>query len=383
MKPIHLSGFNTLTFLFSALAFLPSGYSGAEQIMDSADTLVVAERSAFDRVKNGYFLDALSAEQNALQTMENRLGPTHPALVPVLTDLATIDRYLARYAEAEAALQWARALREKALGAGDPRVGETCGQLAALYDDWGKWEDAEFWGEKSLASLEKQPIGAGPGLCEALNRLGRIELNRGQAGQARALFEKSLQLQEKGGTGPAPRIETLDFLAKIDEREKRLSDAESRLRQADEIAAKSFTDHSVEVADAKERLADFYRSQGRLEKARPLYRSALKIYRGFVGTYFGYTNLAYLQKLARAYQSAGDGKSALELLEKDLKVTQDTFGPGHPQTAVALLRLGTVEKNLGEDKAAEGHFKDALTVLKSFFPEGHPLILRAEALLKP
>lgn len=383
MKPTpFLSlGFNASFILFSALAFLPPGYSGSEQIMDSADTLVVAERSAFDRVKNGYFPDALSAEQNALQTMENRLGPTHPGLVPVLTDLATIDRYLARYAEAEAALQWALALREKALGSGDPRVGETCGQLAALYDDWGKWEDAEFWGKKALASLEKQPGVAGPILCETLNRLGRIELNRGQAGQARAFFEKSLQLQEKGGA--ASRIETLDFLARIDGMEKRFSDAESRLREAGEVAAKSFTDRSVEAADGIERLADFYRSQGRLEKARPLYQSALKIYQGFVGTYFGYSNLPYLQRLARAYQSVGDDKSALDLLEKGLKVTRDTFGPGHPHTAVALLRLGAVEKKLGEDKAAEGHFKEALALLKSFFPEGHPLVRRAETLLKP
>lgn len=370
-------GFKRLpVFLFSIFLAFPLPLF-AEQIMDTEDTLVVAQRSAFERVKNGYFSDAFSAEQEALRTLENRLGPTHPSLAGVLTDLATIDRYLARYPDAESALKWALALREKAYGPEDPGVGETCGQLSALDEAWGKYGEAEFWGQRALEIRQKQEGEASVDLCEATNQLGMVEFDLGKGEGAKALFEKSLQLQDKLPFDPILKTTTLNGLAKAQESLKRYSDAESSLQKAREAAQKAFAPDSVEVADSMERLADFYHSHNQGPKAVPLYSAALKIYQRFVGSYFGYSALPYVGRLAKAYESVGNDQSALDLWKEDLKSTHDIFGADNPRTALVSMRLARVEKKLGQDKEARENLKEALTALETILPKDHPLVREA------
>ena len=370
-RQVRLAGLILLIFSIA------EGQAYAEQIMDSEDTLLVAQRSAFERVKNGYFPDALSAEQEALRTAENRLGPTHPSLALILIDLATIDRYMAHYAEAESNLKWALALREKAYGPDDLSVGGICGQLSALDEDRGKNEEAEFWGKRALDIRQKATADVTIELCETTRHLAMVELNLGKAAESKDLLEKSLQLQDKLPANPDLRITTLNGLAKAQESLKHFSDAESYLQKAREIAQKAFAPDSIEVADSMENLADFYQSHNQSHKAAALYPAALKIYQRFVGSYYGYSTLPYLQKLALAYQSVGDNKSALDLWKEDLKTTQETFGADHPQTAKVFMSLAQVEKKLGQDKEARGHLKDALGALQSVFPKDHPLVRQA------
>ena len=189
------------TFLFFILFTFPLFPLGsrAEQTMDSGDALSVAESTAYDRCQKGKWEEALAAEQNALKIAESRYGPTHPSLAPLLAEVATLDRYLALYADAESNLQWALAIREKNYGMGSPLVAESFCDLASLYFDWGHWEEAEFFQRKAVALLDngtEEPENP-ENLGQALELLGQIEMELQKKDEALSLLKRSLEIAEK------------------------------------------------------------------------------------------------------------------------------------------------------------------------------------------
>ena len=138
-----------LGLFFIAIFF--TGFLHAEGPWDDQDFLVVSENTAYVKAADGEFSDALAAEKNALAAAQDRFGPTHPSLAPILTDLATLCRKMARFSEAESDLRWALALREKNLGLNDPLVAQSLDQLASLDSDLGRFEESEI--------LEKRAVG--------------------------------------------------------------------------------------------------------------------------------------------------------------------------------------------------------------------------------
>jgi tetratricopeptide (TPR) repeat protein len=137
----------------------------------------------------------------------------------------------------------------------------------------------------------------------------------------------------------------------------------------------------VEVADALEVLGNFYHSQAKPDKAQPLYESAFKIYKRFVGVNYTYPSVPYLIRMAKAFQSLGDDKSAGALMQKVLTTDKEVYGSSHPLVAIALMDLAGIEKKLGESKAAHNHFKEALEISSSIFSSDHPMVIKAKAQL--
>ncbi|HJT24343.1 MAG TPA: tetratricopeptide repeat protein, partial [bacterium] len=276
--------------------------------MDSEDALSIAQVTASDRCQKGKFGEALESEQNALKIAESRYGPTHSSLVPILANLAALDRHMALYPEAESNLKWALAIEERNFGPRDPRAANPLTQLASLYFDWGHWEDAEFFQKKALSLLEKTNGGAKDRLelAEAWELLGRIDLRLHKPEEALSLLKKSSETLEKDtAIRPERLLASWDFLAQAYQASSRPAGEQSCLEKSLRLAESRFKPNSVEVADARQHLADFYRSKKRETEAKPLYDSALKIYQGCVGSYFGYSSLPYIQKLAQAEETAG------------------------------------------------------------------------------
>jgi tetratricopeptide (TPR) repeat protein len=372
------------TWAFLALLLFTGTLSYAEQIIDTEDPLTVAQTTAYARLKSGYFPDALSAGQAALKMAEDRYGPTHPNIVPFLVDLATIDRYMARYADAETALKWGLAIQEKSFGPDDPQIAGTLCQLAALYADWGRWEDAEYFGKKSLSMLEAKDTSPFTGLIQALNQEGYLELERGNGAQAQELLEKSLQLQERDPKAdPSGIIQTLQSLSRACLFNKRFSEAKNSLDKIMDITKNHFAANSVQQADAFENLGDFYQSQNQADKAKNLFETALPIYQRFVGVYFGYSSLDYVRKLAKADESLGKNKEAEDLLQKNLQALKEVFGTSHPRVALGLVDLAEVEEALGQPSQAQEELKKALVMAQSFFGNSHPLVVKIQKQLNP
>jgi tetratricopeptide (TPR) repeat protein len=373
--------------LFIVLIFLLfHEYSFCEQTMDSADALSSAEYTASDRLKTGHYQEALQAERSALKIAQDRLGPTHPSLVPILENLATLDRYLALYPEAESHLQWALAIHEKSFGMEDPQLAPTLTQLASLYFDWGHWADAEFFQKKAVAILrdsgKKQETS--PEFQPALELLGKIELQLQKKDEALSILKENLGMVEKDSFSPPARlVRAWDLLAQAYQASSKASDEQACLEKALQAARGEFKPNAIEVADAMKKLADFDRSNNRVQDAESLYESALKINQGYVGSYFGYSSLSNVQKLAKLDESVGQWKEAEDLLQKALQASKETFGPNHPRVAVALLDLAEAQEGLGQKDAAHENLKQALEMAKSFYPDDYPLVTRIQKELQP
>src|SRR5579872_1332120 len=169
MKPnssIYKKSFHFALFFYLSLCTV--GMTRAERMMDSVDTFSVARNAAYMRIKDGDFAGALSAEEKALRSAEDRFGKLHPSIVPVLNDVAVIHRYLGHYAQAETDFKWGLAIREKTLGPDDPLVAESLSHLAALYDDWGRWQEGEFFAQRALTIREEQPVKSPRDISQAL-----------------------------------------------------------------------------------------------------------------------------------------------------------------------------------------------------------------------
>ena len=80
----------------------------------------------------------------------------------------------ARYDEAEPLYQWARAIREKALGPEHPDVAEILNNLAALYHAQGKYDEAELLYQRALAVREKGLGPEHPDVAGSMNNLAAL-----------------------------------------------------------------------------------------------------------------------------------------------------------------------------------------------------------------
>ena len=355
----------------------------AQEMMDSMDKLTVAKSASRARVLDGAFSDALSSEKAALQFAENRFGKTHPSLAPVLTDLATIYRYMADYPAAEKELRWALALREKNLKSNDPLLAESLCQLGGLYGDWGRWKESLFYETRAHSILGNSNNKSDTLLSQVLNQLGRAQAGLGDTSAAVSSYKESLEVSEKAKTrDPVLVIEALKALSVLSAGNKQFSEAQSCLEKALETSKKNYASDSVEVGDALESLGDFFHARQQLEKAQPLYQSAIQNYKRFVGVYFGYPTLPYLLRLSKAYETVGDDKSSEDLLGKGLDSARVSYGKNHPQVAVFAWRLGQVQIRLGKTKSGREHLLECQTILQSLFPADYPFLRDVEARLK-
>jgi|GEM_PF-1237800 len=394
-----------LFFFFTFFLFTPLF---AEQRMDSEDQLTVDRFTARERLKSGYITDGYKAELDALKVQEYRDGPIHPALVPILTDLATFNRYLARYADAESSLKWALAIREKAFGLNDLLVAQSQYQLSSLYLDWGHWEDAEFYAKHAVAILEQnlshgsmldawlpdfrrfiRSLNSKKGpkessteetkslpLWQAYRLMGQIELRLQKNKEALIFFRKSLETERKDpDITPAEHISTLDLMAENDVLLQQPAEAQACLEEALQTTKGNFKERSTEVADNSERLGLFFRSQKQEDKAKPHLDFARDIYRSCVGTYFGYASIPYVQKLAKADETQGRWDEAVDLLQKNLQSVRETYGVEHPRVAVGLLDLAEAQTGLGQAAPAQKNLKEALKIAQIFYRNDYPLVV--------
>jgi tetratricopeptide (TPR) repeat protein len=331
------------------------------QMMDTTDTLLAQKSSAYARAEMGLFREALVSAEAAVQTAQDRFGTTHPSVCPYLLNLASLQRTMARYQEAEGTLRWALALREKAFGPKHASVREVQGHLAALYDDLGRWEEADYFRGKAPDAL----------------RSSRISMGLGKPAQAEKAVTDFLKGTDKG-SDPARVLDGWSLLAKAQWAQKKAAESEKSLQKALGFAKEAFPGRSMEVGLALEDLGDLYRSMKQDGKAKSSYEEGLSILRLFVGVNFEYSALVPLENLSRAYQATGEHAQAKDLLEKALATCRQTYDPGHPRIGTLLLSLARSEKALGAGPQALRHSKEALGIFQSHFTQRHPLVLQAQ-----
>src|SRR5262249_45395111 len=99
------------------------------------------------------------------------------------------------YAEAET--HFTSALKSaEAFGGTDGRLISTIRKLAGLYDDQGKYEDAERLYERLIAADEKATGKDNPQIATDLSDLATVYRHQGRYAEAEALYQRALSMME-------------------------------------------------------------------------------------------------------------------------------------------------------------------------------------------
>ncbi len=123
--------------------------------------------------REGRYSDAVNSFQAAAKDAE-AFGPQDPRLATSLNNLAGLYHQQGKYNEAEPLYKRSLAIVEKALGHEHPHVATSLNNLAELYRFQGKFVDAEQLYKRSLAIREKALGPAHPQVATSLENYAML-----------------------------------------------------------------------------------------------------------------------------------------------------------------------------------------------------------------
>ena len=125
--------------------------------------------------------------------MSGLWGPDHPEVALSLNNLAALYDDEGKYSEAEPLYKRSLAIREKVFGPDHPDVANSLNNLAFLYQHQGNDAEAELLYKRSLAIREKTLGPDHPDVATSLVNLGGVYVEQGKYAEAEILFERFLE----------------------------------------------------------------------------------------------------------------------------------------------------------------------------------------------
>jgi CHAT domain-containing protein len=178
--------------------------------------------------------------------LEKVLGPEHPDVATSLNNLAALYEDQGKYSEAEPLLKRALQIRERALGPNNLYFAQSLMNLANLYRYAGRQADAERLYKQSLEIEEKLLGQDNSELARGIYNLAAFYVAQGRYVDAEPLHKKSLQIRTKVLGPDHPDVgRSLNSLAELYEAEGRFADALPLVRAA---AKTGFAQKSVYLA---------------------------------------------------------------------------------------------------------------------------------------
>src|SRR5437764_11821541 len=162
-----------------AIPALGSGHDGG--------SLHIQLRGGVDERSPSLNLAALTGDDGAKTTTEARQ----------LNDLALLYQNQGRYADAEPLYQRSLAMLQRTLGPNHPAVAATLGNLAALYEEEGRYAEAEGLCHRSVEILERA---LGPdhlALAVGLRNLALVYEHQSRDSDAEPLYRRALGILEQ------------------------------------------------------------------------------------------------------------------------------------------------------------------------------------------
>jgi CHAT domain-containing protein/Tfp pilus assembly protein PilF len=277
-----------------------------------------------------------------------------------------------RYGEVEPLLLRAIAELEQHFGPDDPKLAESLGYLADLYEIEGRYDAAEPVYRRVLAIREKAPGPDRLDLGAALNGLAGLFKLRGQYGEAEELYRHALDIVEKVAHPPDATVATiLSNLALVYQNEGRYGDAEPLYRRAIAVADQApGVDRQLLGPVVRNNLAGLYKEEHRWAEAEPLYKDVLQLRES--GPTAPLDLAASLNNLASVYDAEGKYRDAEPLYQRALQIREQTFGPDHPDVAQSLNNLAGIYWTEGSYDEAEKLLQRALDIREKTAPPDHP-----------
>jgi tetratricopeptide (TPR) repeat protein len=293
------------------------------------------------------------------------------ALATSLNNLAVLYDNQGKYSEAEPLYLDALEMRKRLFTGDHPDVATSLNNLAGLYYNQGKYSEAEPLYLDALEMIKRLFTGDHPYVASSLNNLASLYHNQGRYSEAEPLYLEALEMRKRLFTGDHPDVaQSLNNLASLYDSQGRYSEAEPLYLDALEMTKRLFTSDHPNIATSLNNLAYLYHNQGRYSEAEPLYLEALEMTkRLFIGDHSDVATS--LNNLAGLYKSQGRYSEAEPLYLDALEMTKRLFTGDHPDVATSLNNLAVLYDNQGKYNKAEPFYLEALAIFERVLGTDH------------
>ncbi len=307
-----------------------------DQVIQAAEVAGNADLAVEGRLKKGQFFyawgnysEALAiANEAAAFVRRNCCIPLSPVLVSTLKGICLLQ--LAQLRQAEGPLEWAHLEAQEILGPDHPYVATTLNELAGLYQEEGRYKEAEPLLQRALG-IDERVLGPGhPDVATTLNNLAVLYLIERRPKEAEPLFQRALAIKERVlGPEHTSLAATVGNLAGLYLIEGRPKEAEPLLQRALGIDERVLGPGHPDVARTLSNLAGLYQQEGRYKEAEPLFQRALAIRERALGLEHPSVAMT-LDSLAGLYRAEGRLEKADTLFQRALAIRERVLGPDHP-----------------------------------------------------
>ncbi|XP_040818751.1 nephrocystin-3 [Ochotona curzoniae] len=304
----------------------------------------------------GLLSQAVVPLQRSLEIRETALDPDHPRVAQSLHQLASVYAQWKKFDNAEQLYKQALEISENAYGPDHPHTARELEALATLYQKQNKYEQAEHFRKKSFKIRQKATRRKG-------NLYGFALLRR-----------RALQLEELTlGKDTPDNARTLNELGVLYYLQNNLETAEQFLKRSLEMRERVLGPEHPDCAQSLNNLAALCNEKQQYEKAEELYERALGIRRRALAP--DHPSLAYTVKhLAVLYKRMGKLDKAVPLYELAVEIRQKSFGPKHPSVATALVNLAVLHSQMKRHNEALPLYERALKIYEDSLGRRHPRV---------
>jgi tetratricopeptide (TPR) repeat protein len=248
---------------------------------------------------------------------------------------ATRFRVNREYLKSEAAYRLA--LRTAALvEPSDVYEAITLNDFAILYQDLGKFVDAEKLFLRSLAILEHRYGTRDRAVVRTAANLVSLYLETRQITKAETVLLPLIPSQESVPPGPDGPV-LLSDLASVRIRQGRLATAESLFRRViEDLDKRPEPEYREELAIAMTDLSEVYQATGRLPEALDWADRARRVMETIANP-LPKVVIKIFNNLAELSAESGKPAEAAPLFQQAIKFTENTLGPEHPVLGDILL----------------------------------------------
>jgi tetratricopeptide (TPR) repeat protein len=237
-------------------------------------------------------------------------------------------RKLGNYAQAQEWLERLLKIRE-AEGKEDVELSSTQHELAILYEDIDKYNEAEKLYRRSLSIKEKIFGEENFELLSSLNNLVLLYRRQGRYEEAEPLFQRLIAISEKTlGKGHPRVVEAMNSMAVFYEKHGNYAKAELLFQRALEISEKTLGKEHPRVAEAMNSMAVLYEKMGNYEKSELFFQRVVEIRKKNLGNEHPHVAAA-MNNLATFYESRHRYNEAESLYQTSLSILKKNFPLGH------------------------------------------------------
>jgi tetratricopeptide (TPR) repeat protein len=251
--------------------------------------------------------------QQAIELIQQQMGPDHPAVAKAWSDLAMVYAAQRHYDKAEALYLEALELRYSTYGESHPEVAASLHDLGDLYAAQSLWEEAEPLYIKALEMQQRLLEDFHPDVVKSLTDLAHLYEAQQRYNVAEPLYQQALTLLKRRSGSQHPDVATgLNNLAYLYESQLIYDKAEALYQQALDLRQRLLGPEHPDVATSLNNLAAVSTAQGKYRRAEQLYTQALEISDRTLGpdhpnTIIFRENLQIFRREQRSRQSEPEG----------------------------------------------------------------------------